>query len=221
MSAIHPLLRDERTYFHLAFGACPARSPSPRPVDRMDVAGRGIKLRDDMGDAMGRPRSIVPDDRPMPWESDAVANQVQQILDDVEAPPIDTETRRTLARWLWRRDKFEGDGRGHITYLLRVIVESGNGNVLNDMVLHAVSSCLHPVWVERGLAFFDAMDQVHIGKLLETMRELQVFEERELSTYLARHSESVAEDSRRADQARQAREEAPSPAMAATGGYHR
>jgi hypothetical protein len=151
------------------------------PAMRIETGGTSMDAK-----RRGRPRSVVEHEpSPMPWDNPTTAAEVEQILADVEAPPIDAETRRTLQRWLWRRSK-QGDGRGSITYLLRVIVESGNGDALSGPVLHAVDSCLYPAWVEKGLALFEAFDQIRIRALLDSMRDLQMFEERDVAFYLAR-----------------------------------
>src|SRR5471032_1006308 len=90
------------------------------------------------------------DDRPPPpghvepppaWDCKPIAKQVQAVLDAVEAPQIDRETRLVLQRYLYRRNKyghmfkddddFGSDGRGYVTFLLRTILESeGNHDAL-------------------------------------------------------------------------------------------
>lgn len=70
---------------------------------------------------VGRPRIVDDDDdddedlppppgasveQPPAWDCKAIAKQVQAVLDAVEAPPIDKETRLTLQRYLYRRDRY-------------------------------------------------------------------------------------------------------------------
>src|ERR1035437_9082005 len=78
---------------------------------------------------IGRPR-LVDNSGPgrMPWERDRFARQVREILDAVEAPPVDARVRLTFQKMLYRADQFGTDGRGDITLLIRTIMESeGNG----------------------------------------------------------------------------------------------
>jgi hypothetical protein len=106
---------------------------------------------------------------PPAWESAPVAKQVQDILDAVDAPSVDKETRSTLQRYLWRRQKhgdmfrdgWGSDGRGYVTVLLRTILESdGNRDALIEPVVVAVSSCMRPEWTNRGLAWIEAFDRL-------------------------------------------------------------
>src|SRR5665811_1714515 len=91
----------------------------PRLVDDDD--------EDDLPPPVG---SVEP---PPAWDCKPIAKQVQAVLDAVEAPQIDRETRLTLQRYLYRRnrygaafhgDDFGTDGRGYITLLCRTILES-------------------------------------------------------------------------------------------------
>jgi hypothetical protein len=131
---------------------------------------------------------------PPAWEAPPVAKQVQEILDAVEAPPVDKETRSTLQRYLWRRqrhgdlfrDEWGNDGRGYITLLLRTILESeGNGDSLIEPVVVAVSSCMRPIWVNRGLDWIAAFDQIPLVGTLNKLRDLDLFDKNELAHYYA------------------------------------
>jgi hypothetical protein len=147
---------------------------------------------------MARPRSVVDDDdedlddlppppgsveKPPAWDCKAVAKQVQAVLDAVEAPPIDRETRLTLQRYLYRRDKygamfrddndFGSDGRGYITLLLRTILESeGNRDALVAPVVSAVSSCMRPEWTGLGVRWIECFDSIPLRSMLNTLRDL-------------------------------------------------
>jgi hypothetical protein len=130
--------------------------------------------------------------RGMLWESDAVAQQLQDILDAVEAPPIDLETRRTLQRYLWRREKhgdlfrdeFGSDGRGYVTLLVRTVLESeGNQDALIEPIVVAVSSCMRSIWTNRGLDWIAAFDQIPLVDTWNKLRDLNLFDETELSHF--------------------------------------
>jgi hypothetical protein len=156
---------------------------------------------------MGRPPRLVDDDddlddlppppdsfeKPPAWDCKPIARQVQAVLDAVEAPPIDKETRLTLQRYLYRRnrygamfrdDDFGTDGRGYITMLLRTILESeGNQDALIEPVVVAVSSCMRPIWVNRGLDWIAAFDQIPLVGILNKLRDLDLFDNNELTHF--------------------------------------
>src|ERR1019366_10407448 len=78
---------------------------------------------------IGRPRLV--DDglrvstRPEPWDNAKTAAAVRAVLDSFEdVPAMDADVAMTLQRWMWRRDRFGEDGRGHITAILRIFLES-------------------------------------------------------------------------------------------------
>jgi hypothetical protein len=156
---------------------------------------RKIEIEDDDDDLDdgGQPSGYV--ETPAAWESHPVAKQVQSVLDGLEAPPIDRATRSTLQRYLWRRqkhgdlfrDEWGSDGRGYITVLIRTILESeGNGpDALIDPIVSAVSSCMEPRWTEMGLKWIEAYDSIPLRALLQALRDLDAFEERDLSSHLS------------------------------------
>jgi hypothetical protein len=51
-------------------------------------------------------------------------NNVREILAAVDAPEVDSATRLALQRIYQRTALFGGDARGHVTLLLRTILES-------------------------------------------------------------------------------------------------
>jgi hypothetical protein len=117
------------------------------------------RLVDDDNDDLPPPPGIV--EKPAAWDCPAIAKQVQAVLDAVEAPQIDRETRLTLQRYLYRRtkygdvfkDDFGSDGRGYITLLLRTILESeGNQNALVEPIVSAVAGSMRTVWIRRALS---------------------------------------------------------------------
>jgi hypothetical protein len=153
---------------------------------------------------VGRPRIVDDDDdlppppgsveKPPAWDCKPIAKQVQAVLEAVEAPPIDRETRLTLQRYLYRRNKygqmfrddddFGTDGRGYITLLIRTILESeGNQDALIEPVVVAVSSCMRPIWVNRGLAWLAAFDQIPLVGTLNRLRDLDLFDKNELAHF--------------------------------------
>jgi hypothetical protein len=134
----------------------------------------------------GRPPHDIPPPRPMVWESAGVAKAVQDILDALEVPPIDPASRYRLQRLFYIHDKFgDGDARGYITLLIRTILESENNqDALVEPIIHAVSSSMKPEWTNLGLAWIEAFDKIPLNALLQTMRSLDLFAEKNLGYYL-------------------------------------
>jgi hypothetical protein len=93
--------------------------------------------------------------------------------------------RLTLQRTLYRSGKFgDGDGRGHVTLLIRTILESeGNQDALIEPIVGAVSMCMRPEWTELGLRWIEAFDKIPLMAILQTMRGLDLFSERSLGCY--------------------------------------
>jgi hypothetical protein len=119
------------------------------------------------------------------WETPELAQEIQTILDAVEAPPIDDQVRVELQKILYRRNMFGTDGREHLILLLRTILESeGNQDALINPIVSAVSSCMQEEWTERGLEWIEAFDGLKLTALLATMRSLSLFSERHLGYYL-------------------------------------
>jgi hypothetical protein len=158
---------------------------------------------------VGRPPRLVEDDDddddlppppgrvepPPAWDCKPIAKQVQAVLDAVEAPPIDKETMLLLQRYLYRRNKygavfhdndFGSDGSGYITLLCRTILESeGNQNALIEPVVSAVASCMRTIWIRRGVEWIAAFDQIPLVDILNRLRELDLFPEKELEQHYA------------------------------------
>jgi hypothetical protein len=138
---------------------------------------------------VGRPRIIVDDDddlddlppppgafidHQMPWEkTDRFAKEVQEILNSVEAPPVDEQVHRTLQKHLYRSGIFGTDGRGHVTLLIRTILESENNqDALIEPIVSAVSSCMRREWTDRGLEWIQCFDSIPLKSMLNTLRDL-------------------------------------------------
>jgi hypothetical protein len=154
---------------------------------------------------VGRPRVDDDDDDDLPppggveqpaaWDCQPIAKQVQAVLDAVEAPQIDRDTRLALQRYLYRRNKygamfrdddFGTDGCGYITLLLRTILESeGNQNALVEPVVSAVASCMRATWIRKGIDFIAAFDRIPLVEILNKLRELDLFLESELQHHYA------------------------------------
>ena len=110
----------------------------------------------------------------------AAAKALDRLLVALEAPPIDEAARARLARSLDRH------GAPHVTLLIRTIIESeGNAAALVEPIVSAVSGVMifHPEWANRGLAWIEAFDNIPLAALLETMRDLDVFQPSEIGHY--------------------------------------
>jgi hypothetical protein len=133
----------------------------------------------------GRPPLEVPPPPPMPWESKVVAKQVQNILDAMELSSIDDEVRLYFQRSLYRSKMFGGGGREKIILLIRTILESeGNEDALIEPIVNAVCSCMRPEWTDLGLVWIETFDKFKLTALLETMRSLDLFAEKDLGYHL-------------------------------------
>ena len=142
------------------------------------------RLDDDDDDDLPPPPGVVPY-REL-WDNAKTAAEVRAVLaafDDV--PPLDDAVRLTLQKWLYRQDKFfGGGGAGHITAILRIFLESDtNRDALLEPILCAVAFA-HGRFARHGLALLDAMDTIKLRELLETMRGLDLFDEKSLGTHM-------------------------------------
>lgn len=118
------------------------------------------------------------------WNPRGTAESVGDILAAL-AVTVDDATRRELEKVYRRRQYFHGDGRGHVTLLIRTITESeGNEGALIAPVVDAVNSAMRPQWTARGIEWLEAFDRITLLSILETMRSLQIFREQSLGTYL-------------------------------------
>jgi hypothetical protein len=114
----------------------------------------------------------------MTLESEAIAKEVQTILEALDTPPVDAETHSMFCGWLHLRRKFPDillnepySAEDQIVLVCRAISESnGNGDALIEPIVRAVVSCLRPEWTSKGLAFIEAFDQI---PLRETLRSLE------------------------------------------------
>lgn len=110
------------------------------------------------------------------------AEQLTKLLSEMEVPPIDDAARLRLQRLMYFH------GPEHVTLLIRTIIESaGNEGALIQPVISAVSEVMsrHRDWTDKGLAWIEAFDSIPLLATVETMRGLDIFEERSLARYLA------------------------------------
>ena len=141
-------------------------------------------MREDVKRPVGRPRTVeIASKRQLsnsdPWDA-AISRRVQQILDALEAPPIDKATRAMFCHWISRSRKFpeifKNEPYGAEEKLIlscRAIVESQNNqDALIAPIVSAVSLCLRQQWVSRGVAWIEAFDQIPLVATLETLVEL-------------------------------------------------
>src|ERR1035437_2456799 len=118
------------------------------------------------------------------WEAAPIAKQVQDILDALEVPQIDTETRGIFQRWIYPQKDIGGDARGQIIFTIRCITEStGNEGALIGPCVRAVASSLTPELTDRGLQVIEAFDKIPLLAILETMRSLDLFSEASIGSY--------------------------------------
>ena len=147
------------------------------------------RIVDDDDDDLPPPPGVV--EKPPAWDCKPIAKQVQAVLDAVEAPPINRETRLTLQRYLYRRNKygemfrdddFVTDGRGYVTLLCRTILESeGNQGALIEPIVSAVAASMRTIWIRRGVEWIAAFDKIPLLDILSKLRELDLFTEKEIA----------------------------------------
>jgi hypothetical protein len=131
----------------------------------------------------GRPRSPEEFGPRKPWahEREEYWRRLQAILDALEIPDLGRDERLYLQGVLRRQDllrsvdpkRFPDAGDGTVTLLLRTITESTNGEAgLTLPILQAVSSCMNPVWTDRGLEWIEAFDSVDLIGLRAKLADL-------------------------------------------------
>jgi hypothetical protein len=109
------------------------------------------------------------------------AETLASLLKALDAPPVDEGARVKLQKFLDRH------GAEHVTLLIRTIIESeGNANALIEPVISAVSKLMvfEREWPNRGLAWIEAFDEIPLMALLQTMRDLDLFQPTSLGHYL-------------------------------------
>jgi hypothetical protein len=155
---------------------------------------------DDYVPRVGRPPSpeAFGPPRPEPQDRKEYASRLQALLDAIEIQDLGRDERRYLQRILWRSDRLESvdrkrfpnQGTENVTHLLRLVFESSNGSAaLKLPILRAVSDCMHPVWIGKGLAFIEALDHVDLVGLHNTLRDMGI--EDQLTRALRKKLEAI------------------------------
>ncbi|WP_456798112.1 hypothetical protein [Bradyrhizobium sp. USDA 4473] len=109
------------------------------------------------------------------------AETLDRLLVELEAGQVDEPTRRRLVRLIYLH------GPEHAILLMRAVAESSNGPAaLMEPVVTAVSGVMsrRPDWPAKGLAWIEAFDGIPLVGLVEAMRSLEAFEERDLAGHL-------------------------------------
>ena len=118
------------------------------------------------------------------WDPKSGVKPVSEILAALEIA-VDDATRRELEKIFHLREYFHGDGRGHLTLLIRTVVESeGNEGALIPPVISAVNSAMRPEWTAKGMQWIEAFDKIPLLSILDNMRSLELFRESSLGEYL-------------------------------------
>lgn len=121
---------------------------------------------------------------PMPWENEVTASAVHELLEAIEAPLIDADTKYVLQRIYYRRNQFGKDGAGAVVMICRCICEShGNEGALVALAVEAVADCVR-LHGDKGLSLIEAFDSIPILKIVEQMRDLEIFKESSIGRYL-------------------------------------
>jgi hypothetical protein len=121
------------------------------------------------------------------WETPELAAEVQNILDAIDAPPIDDHGLFTFQKILYRTKYFDYDARGQIILTCRCIFESeGNEGAFAEPFISAVHDvCSKKEFADRGLDLIQAFDQIPLRQIVETMRGLDLFKEPSIRRYLS------------------------------------
>jgi hypothetical protein len=63
------------------------------------------------------------------------------------------------------------------------VESNGNENALIEPAVVAVASCMRSIWVNRGLEWIAAFDQIPLRDTLNNLRELGLFDKQELAHF--------------------------------------
>jgi hypothetical protein len=130
---------------------------------------------------IGRPPKPEEPKPPELYERPEYATRLQRIVNAFEIGALDKDVALYLQMLLRRHDllrasnakRFPTTGEETVTLLLRAIAETTSGTAaLKLPILKAVSSCLRPAWVAKGLALLEALDQIDLIGLNTTLRDL-------------------------------------------------
>ena len=130
---------------------------------------------------IGRPPKPEEPKGPELYERREYRDRLQVIVDALEIDKLSKDVRLYLQMLLRRYDllrstdakRFSAKGEEEVTILLRVVFESTNGQAaLRLPILRAVKTCLHPVFVGKGLLLLEAFDQIDLVGLHATLIDL-------------------------------------------------
>jgi hypothetical protein len=130
---------------------------------------------------IGRPPKPEEPKGPEPYERREYRDRLQVIVDALEIGALNKDVALYLQMLLRRHDllrasnakRFPTTGEEAVTLLLRTVFETTNGaKALTLPILKAVSTCLHPVWVAKGLALLETFDRVDLVGLHATLIDL-------------------------------------------------
>ena len=133
------------------------------------------------GKPIGRPPKPEEPKGPELYERREYRDRLQVIVDALEIGDLAKDVRLYLQKILRRCDllrstdakRFPTTGEEAVTLLLRTVFETTNGaKALTLPILKAVSTCLHPVWVAKGLALLETFDRVDLVGLHATLTDL-------------------------------------------------
>ena len=129
---------------------------------------------------IGRPPKPEEPKGPELYERREYRDRLQVIVDALEIGALNKDVALYLQMLLRRHDllraanakRFPTTGEETVTLLLRAIAETTSGAAaLKLPILKAVSSCLRPAWVAKGLALLEALDQIDLIGLHTTLTE--------------------------------------------------
>lgn len=133
------------------------------------------------GKRVGRPRNLPRPHVHASYEAKEFVDRLDFILRALEIDDIDDDARLYLQRQLHRHDLLRSwgvklaTGDGHVTLLLRTINESSNGTpALVRPILEAVSLCMEPIWIDKGLRFIEAFDEIRLVEIHTLLRDLGI-----------------------------------------------
>ena len=112
-----------------------------------------------------------------PWETPALAAEVRDTLEAIEAPPVDADVMFQFQKTLYRGRMFNVDGRGRIVLACRCILESeGNAGAFAEPFVSAVlSAACTEEFAGCGLELIEAFDKIRLTEIIETMKSLEFF----------------------------------------------
>jgi hypothetical protein len=142
------------------------------------------------GKPIGRPPKPEEPKGPELYERREYSDRLQVIVDALEIDKLAKDVRLYLQMLLRRYDllratdakRFPAKGEEQVTLVLRAVFESANGApALTLPILQAVSRCLNPVWVSKGLGLLDALDKVDLVGLHAQLIDLGLADQLDLA----------------------------------------